>query len=150
MPTFSLKKSVQQNKQTKEISKKQKATTNSKLKLFTQTDLDQTKKRFLNIYTDEHYLINILQSAIWSLEKETEVVINVYNNADAEKIEENDSLISSFLRKQLENDNIHVKTKIITPPASMRYYTSQERFELMVKENPSILKLKNLLKMNVS
>ena len=52
--------------------------------------------------------------------------------------------IQSYLREQLHNRKITMKVRVSAPNEVVRAYSQSERFILMSKRNPKLLKLKEL------
>ncbi|WP_109829988.1 hypothetical protein [Reichenbachiella versicolor] len=90
--------------------------------------------------------IKIVLSKKGELLPDNKIELKIFNKIEVDTMKSVEPEILEFLRKKLRNTAIGFSYRIVESDSSERKpYTSSEIFEVMVKKNPSLLKLKNIL-----
>ena len=91
----------------------------------------------------------MLRPEVISLQKETEIVVDVENKAQLDGFEPFKQDFLDHVRKGLNNQHItmHMQEKVADP--TKRAYSPAEKFETMLLKNPALLALKNRLDMEL-
>lgn len=109
---------------------------------FTPIQLLNEWKAYAASLIEEHHLKNTMVNCLPSLlNRDTfEVVVN--NPVQEQRLTDNAIAILTVLRKNLRNTQIQMKTRITVDNEKKLGFTSLEKFNLMLEENPSLRKLK--------
>ncbi len=92
---------------------------------------------------------NMLRAEMLLLKNDTEVVIEIENSAQKESFEPVRQDFVDYLRKNLNNSTVSLSMQEKISDGTKKAYTPAEKFETMMKKNPSLLELKKRLDMEV-
>ncbi len=73
------------------------------------------------------------------------VIVELASSLEMGILERFEVELTGFLRKTLQNDNIKLEKEVNTPDQSKKLYTSKDKYEYMVKQNPALKDLKDRL-----
>lgn len=76
---------------------------------------------------------------------ESVIIINLENSFQAEKVNDVKPEMMPYLRSKLQNEDITLEVKISEALESSKAFTPKEKLELLMKDNPSLVKLVNVL-----
>lgn len=110
---------------------------------FTSIQLINAWKAYIAEISEEHHLKNTMMNCLPELlDKNTfEVVVN--NPVQEQRLTEQSTNILTALRQNLKNTNIVMRVRITEDNEKNLAYTNKEKYELMLKLNPHIQKLKD-------
>jgi DNA polymerase-3 subunit gamma/tau len=92
---------------------------------------------------------NMLRAEVISLQNEIEIVVDIENKAQIDSFEPYKQGFLDHVRKGLSNQNITMRTQEKKLDPTKRAYSPSEKFETMLKKNPTLLTLKNRLDMEL-
>lgn len=81
-------------------------------------------------------------SKVPELKEESELYMELDNSIQNDLVNSIKPELVSFLRRELKNSKIELVTKVTEKIKNRIIYTDTDKFEEMVKKNPSLLKLK--------
>ena len=90
----------------------------------------------------------MLRAEVISL-KETEIVVGIENKAQIESFDPFKQGFLDHVRKGLNNQSITMRMQEKEIDPTKRAYSPAEKFETMLKKNPTLLTLKNRLDMEL-
>ena len=73
------------------------------------------------------------------------ITLTVRNKLQFEEVKKNRKNIVEILRRKLDNKILQLSIKIDNKPQSRKPYTTKEKFEYMVKKNPTLKDLRDKL-----
>ena len=108
---------------------------------FTKDDLKNKWKEFLNRLDDRPNLKSTL-SRVPELKENWQLYLEIDNSIQNDLINSIKPELVSFLRRELKNSGIEVVTKVTKQIKNRIIYTDMDKFDEMVKKNPSLKLLK--------
>lgn len=108
---------------------------------FTKDDLKNKWKEFL-IRLDDRPNLKSTLSKIPELKDNWELYLEIDNSIQNDLINSIKPELVSFLRKELKNSDIEFITKVTDQVKNRIIYTDMDKFDEMVKKNPSLKLLK--------
>jgi DNA polymerase-3 subunit gamma/tau len=126
-----------------EIVSENTSTPNSESNQFTQEQLIAEWKNYAEGYkTQEPRMYSTLIAHEPLLKDRTTIEFSVSNQLQEEAIRNIKVNLLNYLKKSLNNYTIDIVTNITEKTESNKLYTSEDKFEHMVKKNPDLYKLK--------
>lgn len=77
------------------------------------------------------------------------ITLTVRNKLQLEEVKKNRKNIVEILRRKLDNKILQLSIKIDNNPQSRKLYTTKEKFEHMVKQNPTLKDLRDKLGLDI-
>lgn len=75
--------------------------------------------------------------------------VTLHNPGQQEELEKNSYEIMNFLRQNLKNNQIQMRIRISEANEKQLAYTSYEKYDLLLKTNPAIAKLKAMFDLRI-
>lgn len=117
---------------------------------FSQEDLLKHWIEYAESLTIEKiHLKNTLISCKPSLKENYSMEVSVYNPSQKDEIVDNSAKILEHLRSRLHNSRIKMNIRIIEKDEKEMIYTSSEKYNYLIKKNPNLQKLKDILNLTV-
>lgn len=114
---------------------------------FTEEQLGLKWKEFLPRLDDRPNLKSTL-SRVPKLKEDFNLVLEIDNRIQNDLIATIKPELVSWLRKELKNSKINLQTVVTDVVREKVVYSDTERYEAMVKKNPSLAKLKRTLNLD--
>ena len=109
---------------------------------FTQEQLNELWQKYADTINEKIHLKNTMLSNLPELKTADSFTVSVYNPEQAQKLQEESSILLNYLRTALQNTHIIMNVNIAEENSKqLLAYTDREKYELMVSSNPY---LKNL------
>lgn len=108
---------------------------------FTQEELTACWLAFANNLDKKVYLKNTMLNCMPTLQDDYSFDVAVHNPGQQDELANAVNDILTYLRTQLHNGKIQMKTRILVTNEKRLAYTSKEKFEHMAEINPNFLKL---------
>lgn len=93
----------------------------------------------------ETFLQQTLSQANPTIKENAVIHIALVNNFQRDKINEVKAKLLPFLRSHLKNDAISLEVEVSAELESTKAFTPKEKLELMMKDNPALVRLINTL-----
>jgi DNA polymerase-3 subunit gamma/tau len=117
---------------------------------FSQNDLLKYWIEYAESLTIEKiHLKNTLMSCKPSLKDHYSMEVSVYNPSQKDEIFDNSADILGHLCSRLHNSQIKMNIRIIEKDEKETIYTSTEKYNYLIKKNPNLEKLKDLLNLTI-
>jgi DNA polymerase-3 subunit gamma/tau len=151
IPSFSLKDAIKGEPQTKEASDTtpppqhiaEPEPVKFENKAFTQNQLNEAWLKFAEtLKTEDPRMFSTLSAQTPLLVENFAIELTLINLLQEEAVLKLKPQIVTFLKKELDNNNIDLKTIIKEPENSQKFFNDKERFEFMSQKNPNLLKIK--------
>lgn len=108
---------------------------------FSQEDLTTSWLAFANNLDKKVYLKNTMLNCMPTLQDDYSFEVAVHNPGQQDELASAVTEILPYLRAQLHNGKIQMKTRILVSNEKRLAYTSKEKFDHMAEINPNFLKL---------
>ena len=112
---------------------------------FTQEDLERVWKGFGEKKTDSGDTERLVLSKSVKKGENHSIIIMLGSQLEVSFLEKFDTELVQFLRNELKNDHIVIRTEIAEIKDEKKLYTSTDIFDYMVKQNPDLKDLKDRL-----
>ncbi len=109
----------------------------------TEEKLSEAWKLLPNTVKDNKRLVAAIQDSTPVIENETTIVFTIRNAFLNTEVSENRGKLTTFLREQLHNSLITIRTDVKESVAEHRAYTPTEMYQELLKENPALEQLTN-------
>ena len=117
---------------------------------FSQDDLVKYWIEYANsLIIEKIHLKNTLQNCKPVLKENYSFEISVYNPSQRDEIAENTPHILGYLNNKLNNNQIKMEIHIAEKEEIEMIYTAAEKYDYLLKKNPNIEKLKELLLLSI-
>jgi DNA polymerase-3 subunit gamma/tau len=110
---------------------------------FTAEDLVRAWDAYLETIQEKVYLKNTMINCKPVLQEDAYFEVVVYNPGQQDELASNSIDMLSFLRGELKNTQIQMRVRIVEPNEKHLAYTSTERYEHLLKQNPLVARLKD-------
>ncbi len=114
---------------------------NDEAEKFSSSDLEQKWKSFLSKLEDRPSLQTTL-SYVPEIKEDFQLYLEIENSVQEDNINQIKPELVSWLRKELHNSKISLVTKITEKSRGRVIYTDEEKYNEMLKKNPSLSVLK--------
>lgn len=112
---------------------------------FTQEDLERIWKGFADQKPDAGDTERLVLSKSVKKGENHSIIIMLGSQLEVSFLEKFDTELVQFLRNELKNDHIVIRTEIAEIKDEKKLYTSTDIFDYMVKQNPDLKDLKDRL-----
>ncbi|WP_425390565.1 hypothetical protein [Ekhidna sp.] len=112
---------------------------------FSNDDLQTAWKAFATQKTDAGDTERLVLSKSVKKGENHSVILMLGSQLEVSFLEKFDTEVVQFLRSELQNDHIVIRTEIAEIKDEKKLYTSTDIFDYMVKENPDLKDLKDRL-----
>ncbi len=144
--TFSIKKSKQKNGEKKNEANAEEDLSGKPAKIFTQDDLNTTWQAYTQSIIDvSPNLYSTLSKRIPILKEDFMIELKIDNKIQEKLITDRRMDILGYLREELNNFRIQLKTEIDEEESESKAYFPKEIFDKMAEKNPSLKDLKDKL-----
>jgi len=121
-----------------------------KVNPFTQEDLNKAWNDYVaGLKTDMPHLYNSLVQFLPVLKNDFNIEITLENKLLENEIFQKKGELLGFLRSRLDNYKLNLTVKVEENSRILRPYTDKDKFEKMASKNPSLLKLKEELDLEI-
>lgn len=146
----SLASITQKNQETPTEEKKESAAATQANKLFTEAQLISAWNKFSDSLKEEKLLKNTMNLYKPKMLGDTLFEVEVSTEINQHYLEDNGTAILSFLRKNLQNDDITMTIKISEAVAVQKPLTTRDIFDELVQQNPALQKLSDEFDLELS
>lgn len=112
---------------------------------FSDEDLQKAWKAFAEQKTDAGDTEKLVLSKSVKKGEDHSVILMLRSQLEVSFLEKFDTEVVQFLRSELQNDHIVIRTEIAEIESEKKLYTSTDIFDYMVKQNPDLKDLKDRL-----
>ncbi len=105
---------------------------------FTLAELRAKWTKYASEIKEKLHLKNTMLNILPELENQNTVVVSVHNQEQAQKLQEESTLLMEFLRKELSNDAIVMKVNVTEDVNKEFAYTDVDKYKLMASKNPHL------------
>lgn len=117
-----------------------------------ENELNKVWNDFLKISEiDYPFLFAILERQKPKIKPDCSILIEVSNKVEKEKLENQKEKLLNYLRKELKNEALHIKSKTVKIKQNKgnQLYTSKDKFQYLAKKNPVLEKLQKEFQLDV-
>ncbi len=117
---------------------------------FTQEDLNAAWNEYIgSLKSGLPHLYNSLLQSMPELKDDFNIEITIENKLLEDEIFQKKAEMLGFLRQRLDNFKLNLAAKVAENSKGSRPYTDKDKFDKMVEKNPSLLKLKEELDLEI-